>query len=916
MKKMTIVFVLTSLLLCNITFAGSWTITQLTDNSTDDTYPAISGTNVVWMGWDGSDYEIYSNFAGQLTNNDTWDTGPSISGTNVVWTNYGSNFPYSSEIHSNFAGQITDNDTHDDTPAISGTNVVWSSFDSVNWNYVINSNFAGQLSKRGSDITFGNPRISGRKVVWSGSGPKEVDSEIYSNFAGQMTNNDNITDYMPAISGENVVWYAHIYYVGTEIHSNFAGKITDDCSFYSSWPSISGTNVVWSDQELEIRTNFGGVITNNYVIDINPSISGTNVVWQGWDGNDYEIFMATYGEALIEVDPPVWVDEVDNMVVPYDRVTLEFTFRNESAVDAENVHVDLRTVNESISFVDGTDTFPLILGTIHGGEVTLPREVTIKVDGIEEEPKNAIMTEIIENMDEISLEDAIEVTVTGSNTETQTVEVSPVDEGGNVLSIQYPDFSGVGDKPSPWYPFYGRSGGDLDFHHPADPNVRHYAIEASLDGNIFPDRVDSVVNNIYDYINTLLRTDNSKGIIADDAEIARAIKKHGRDWVMTQPDGYLCIGQAYLFTSFARTIGVPARELTTALALDIDVDEHGVIQYKYQEGGAEVWYDGSWRMLDTFMHVKNLDDERLNEYIDDAGYLAYRSWYAYDRRDSGKNFSQDGLLGGWGHSFGTDDENWTGVPVLAEEWKLRDEGYAKEVLHIKTESPVHTYVEDEQDRRTGSILGQIVEEIPSSYYTPEGTVVYSDASEPTSGSELPEMICLKNVSPTSSYTIVLVGIDDGHYDLTISYINEDGTIDFSTVGFNIHSEEKHTYDLSVGTGGEIFITGLPVVIDIDPDTLNLKSKGKWITCYIELPEGYDVSDIDIERVFLEYWLDVNKSDVQGDTLMIQFDRQAIINYIEGFLPIELPNYVTLELIGELSDGTTFEGEDTIRIIEE
>lgn len=28
----------------------------------------------------------------------------------------------------------------------------------------------------------------------------------------------------------------------------------------------------------------------------------------------------------------------------------------------------------------------------------------------------------------------------------------------------------------------------------------------------------------------------------------------------------------------------------------------------------------------------------------------------------------------------------------------------------------------------------------------------------------------------------------------------------------------------------------------DPDTLNLESKGKWITCYIELPEGYDTGD--------------------------------------------------------------------------
>ena len=33
------------------------------------------------------------------------------------------------------------------------------------------------------------------------------------------------------------------------------------------------------------------------------------------------------------------------------------------------------------------------------------------------------------------------------------------------------------------------------------------------------------------------------------------------------------------------------------------------------------------------------------------------------------------------------------------------------------------------------------------------------------------------------------------------------------------------------------------IIDIDPDTLKLDSTGKWITCYIELPDEYDVEDI-------------------------------------------------------------------------
>lgn len=109
---------------------------------------------------------------------------------------------------------------------------------------------------------------------------------------------------------------------------------------------------------------------------------------------------------------------------------------------------------------------------------------------------------------------------------------------------------------------------------------------------------------------------------------------------------------------------------------------------------------------------------------------------------------------------------------------------------------------------------------------------------------------------------------------------------------------------------------IPETIDFDPDTLNLKSKGNWITCYIELPEGYDVDDIDVGSILLEHLLEVQHSDVQDDVLMVKFDRKDVIAYIELVLEIELPADVTLMVTGELTDGTPFEGSDTIRVIEE
>jgi len=107
---------------------------------------------------------------------------------------------------------------------------------------------------------------------------------------------------------------------------------------------------------------------------------------------------------------------------------------------------------------------------------------------------------------------------------------------------------------------------------------------------------------------------------------------------------------------------------------------------------------------------------------------------------------------------------------------------------------------------------------------------------------------------------------------------------------------------------------LESTIDIDPDTLNLTSKGNWITCYIELPEEYDVADIDVDTVLLESLLEVQHSDIQDDVLMVKFDRQDVINYIEFVLGIIPPDDVTLTVTGKLTDGTSFEGSDTIEVI--
>ncbi|UCG69615.1 MAG: exo-alpha-sialidase [Thermoplasmata archaeon] len=115
-------------------------------------------------------------------------------------------------------------------------------------------------------------------------------------------------------------------------------------------------------------------------------------------------------------------------------------------------------------------------------------------------------------------------------------------------------------------------------------------------------------------------------------------------------------------------------------------------------------------------------------------------------------------------------------------------------------------------------------------------------------------------------------------------------------------------------------------IDIDPNTLNLKSKGKWITCYIELPPGYDVKDINASTILLEdslppildlkYGFVKSESsyiiDHDGDGIlerMVKFDRSDVQDILS-------PGIYNLKVYGKLLEGTTFEGySDEISVID-
>jgi hypothetical protein len=107
---------------------------------------------------------------------------------------------------------------------------------------------------------------------------------------------------------------------------------------------------------------------------------------------------------------------------------------------------------------------------------------------------------------------------------------------------------------------------------------------------------------------------------------------------------------------------------------------------------------------------------------------------------------------------------------------------------------------------------------------------------------------------------------------------------------------------------------IPMCVEVHPETLNLKSKGNWITCFIWLPEGYDVSEIDPSTILLNGTVPAQPKPVStGDShLMVKFDRAKVQELIlsQGIKC----GSVTLTVVLQLYDGTMFEGSDTIRVL--
>lgn len=329
----------------------------------------------------------------------------------------------------------------------------------------------------------------------------------------------------------------------------------------------------------------------------------------------------------------------------------------------------------------------------------------------------------------------------------------------------------------------------------------------------------------------------------------------------------------------------------------------GIDWTKYEKNpivsGSNGWYQGTGNM---FVLKKDVE---------------YLGWYnnKITSLESQINFARSSNRINW--------DNHTANPVLKKSsgsgWDNKSV-YAPEVLFNGKQYLMYYAGSD-------SITSQIG--LAKSRFLSPGTITSGEISIPEN--KLYGRLIITRTEQTGAYSNITL-IDSASGQPIPGFINLAGNeIDISSI-------DSSTYP-SLRLTAEFFSTGLETpelfdwslnwterrgegCVDIDPDTLNLKSKGNWITVYIEPKDGRDPANINISTVII-YLPDEPDTTVSaahhpatvGDhdndslpDLMVKFKRSDVQ------VMVSVGENVTLAVEGYYNDGLLFKCSDTIRVI--
>ncbi|MFA6185961.1 MAG: hypothetical protein WC770_01950 [Phycisphaerae bacterium] len=317
--KVSVTFIVFTLIACSsISKAADPNSFPICRWTGEQSYPAVSGSYVVWQDYRSGYYNIFHNDPDNTGNVDgigidirtKHQKFPAISGTRVVWEDFrtGTNSPniYYCDLSSGSPTALNFIIGEQTYPAISGTNIVWQDVYSDAGDIYCNGNPAGICVRSGEQSY---PAISGNMVVWQEiiSG---TDKDVYRYLlpSGPRTSVCSLVGSIqekPAISGNYVVWQdnrngdSDIY--GRDIY----GQEFEICKYAGREqinPAISDDIVVWEDYRngLNNADIYGYRISTKEVFAIcrssghqkNPAIDCNFVVWEDYRNGNADIYGA------------------------------------------------------------------------------------------------------------------------------------------------------------------------------------------------------------------------------------------------------------------------------------------------------------------------------------------------------------------------------------------------------------------------------------------------------------------------------------------------------------------------------------------------------------------------------------------------------------------------------------------------
>ncbi|HEX3052169.1 MAG TPA: hypothetical protein VHP83_16030 [Aggregatilineaceae bacterium] len=276
-------------------------IIQLTNNSIADESPQIDNGQIVWLGYDGDDYDVFfydGETITQLTDNSEEETEVRIYDGRVVWQGYDGDDEEIFLFDGRSVIQITDNDTDDYTPRIDERQIVWygeAGDDSEIFSYHDGAIF--NVSNNPASYDY-DPDTDGGQIVWTGSDGQDNEIFFYDGWNVINLSNNDQEDLLPKIDEGQVVWETResddieiFLYDGSNII-----QLTDD-EEYDLNPQIDGGQVVWATQNLRLYLYENGKtieLSNHeagiYIADFEePAISDEQVVWTGETEDGTEI---------------------------------------------------------------------------------------------------------------------------------------------------------------------------------------------------------------------------------------------------------------------------------------------------------------------------------------------------------------------------------------------------------------------------------------------------------------------------------------------------------------------------------------------------------------------------------------------------------------------------------------------------